>query len=39
MKSDSTEAGSPRALDVFALRDSVVGEYKRFATSLGSTGR
>lgn len=26
-------AGSTRALDVFALRDSVVNEYKRFATS------
>ena len=26
-------AGSGPALDVFALRDSVVGEYKRFATS------
>ena len=26
-------AGSAPALDVFALRDSVVGEYKRFATS------
>ena len=27
------EAGNTPALDVFALRDSVVGEYKRFATS------
>ena len=27
------EAGSAPALDVFSLRDSVVGEYKRFATS------
>ena len=26
-------AGTTPALDVFALRDSVVGEYKRFATS------
>ena len=26
-------AGDPPALDVFALRDSVVDEYKRFATS------
>ena len=30
---DSATAGSAPALDVFALRDSVVGEYKRFATS------
>ncbi len=26
-------AGDPPVLDVFALRDSVVGEYERFATS------
>ena len=30
---DDGEAGSAPALDVFALRDSVVEEYKRFATS------
>ena len=30
---DGATAGSTPALDVFALRDSVVGEYKRFATS------
>ena len=30
---DGVEAGSVPALDVFALCDSVVGEYKRFATS------
>ena len=30
---DSTTAGGAPTLDVFALRDSVVGEYKRFATS------
>ena len=30
---DGVEAGSTPALDVFALRDSVVDEYKRFATS------
>ena len=30
---DGVEAGSAPALDVFALRDSVVDEYKRFATS------
>ena len=30
---ESATAGSAPALDVFALRDSVVGEYKRFATS------
>ncbi len=33
MSSDSAGAGTARALDVFALRDSVVCEYKRFATS------
>ena len=31
--SDRAGAGSAQALDVFALRDSVVDEYKRFATS------
>ena len=31
--SDGAGAGSTPALDVFALRDSVVCEYKRFATS------
>ena len=31
--SDGARAGSAPALDVFALRDSVVDEYKRFATS------
>ena len=31
--SDGARAGKAPALDVFALRDSVVGEYKRFATS------
>ena len=31
--SDSAVAGNAPALDVFALRDSVVDEYKRFATS------
>ena len=31
--SDRARAGGTPALDVFALRDSVVGEYKRFATS------
>ena len=31
--SDGAEAGSAPALDVFALRDSVVEEYRRFATS------
>ena len=31
--SDGARAGGTPALDVFALRDSVVGEYKRFATS------
>ena len=30
---DDAKAGSAPALDVFALRDSVVDEYKRFATS------
>ena len=30
---DDTTAGNVPALDVFALRDSVVDEYKRFATS------
>ena len=30
---DGAKAGSAPALDVFALRDSVVDEYKRFATS------
>ena len=30
---DSAAAGGAPTLDVFALRDSVVGEYKRFATS------
>ena len=30
---DGVQAGSAPALDVFALRDSVVDEYKRFATS------
>ena len=30
---DEAKAGSAPALDVFALRDSVVDEYKRFATS------
>ena len=30
---DGVKAGSAPALDVFALRDSVVDEYKRFATS------
>ena len=29
----ATDAGTAQALDVFALRDSVVDEYKRFATS------
>ena len=31
--SDGTGAGNVAALDVFALRNSVVAEYKRFATS------
>ena len=31
--SGGAHAGSAPALDVFALRDSVVGEYQRFATS------
>ena len=31
--SDGARTGSAPALDVFALRDSVVDEYKRFATS------
>jgi ATP-dependent helicase YprA (DUF1998 family) len=31
--SDGVKPGSAPALDVFALRDSVVDEYKRFATS------
>ena len=31
--SDGAQVGSVPALDVFALRDSVVDEYKRFATS------
>ena len=31
--SDGAKAGNTPALDVFALRDSVVDEYKRFATS------
>ena len=31
--SDCAKAGGAPALDVFALRDSVVDEYKRFATS------
>ena len=31
--SDGAKAGSAPALDVFALRDSVVDEYKHFATS------
>ena len=31
--SGGANAGSAPALDVFALRDSVVGEYQRFATS------
>ena len=31
--SDDAKAASAPALDVFALRDSVVDEYKRFATS------
>ena len=31
--SDGARAGNAPALDVFALRDSVVDEYKRFATS------
>ena len=31
--SGGASAGSAPALDVFALRDSVVGEYQRFATS------
>ena len=31
--SGGASAGSAPALDVFALRDSVVDEYKRFATS------
>ena len=31
--SDGAKAGNAPALDVFALRDSVVDEYKRFATS------
>ena len=31
--SDGAKAGSAPALDVFALRDSVVDEYKRFAKS------
>ena len=31
--SSGAEAGDAPALDVFALRDSVVDEYKRFATS------
>ena len=31
--SDGPRGDSPPALDVFALRDSVVGEYKHFATS------
>ena len=31
--SDSAVAGNAPVLDVFALRDSVVDEYKRFATS------
>ena len=31
--SDSARAGSAHALDVFALRDRVVDEYERFATS------
>ena len=31
--SDSASIGTPPALDVFALRDSVVDEYTRFATS------
>ena len=31
--SDDAKAGSAPVLDVFALRDSVVDEYKRFATS------
>ena len=31
--SDGAEAGRAPALDVFALRDSVVEEYRRFATS------
>ena len=31
--SDDPRVDSPPALDVFALRDSVVGEYKHFATS------
>ena len=30
---DSAAAGGAPTLDVFALRDSVVGEYQRFATS------
>ena len=30
---DGARAGDAPALDVFALRDSVVGEYERFATS------
>ena len=30
---EDAEAGSASPLDIFALRDSVVGEYKRFATS------
>ena len=30
---NGAKEGSPPALDVFALRDSVVGEYQRFATS------
>ena len=31
--SDGAKAGSAPALDIFALRDSVVAEYKHFATS------
>ena len=33
MSEDGTRAGSSPVLDVFALRDSVVDEYKQFATS------
>ena len=32
-RSEGVSSGTTPALDVFALRDSVVGEYKRFATS------
>ena len=37
MSADGARAGSAPALDMFALRDSVVDKYKQFATSFTTT--